>query len=138
MIDIRFDTRELEDLREKLSKEVVDKAITEGMKELAGRTLRSAKLNTPHDTGHLRRGWFIRNVDAEGILLKNSVPYAEYVEYGHRQNVGQFVPRIGKRLKSPWVEGKFYARRTEDQMRRQAASIIKPIIEKELEKLLND
>lgn len=137
-MQIKFDTSELEKLRETLDRESVDKAVKVAMEELAGRTLRSAKLNTPHDTGHLRRGWFIRKVDADGILLRNAVSYAEYVEYGHMQNVGQYVPKLGKRLKSPWVEGKFYARRTEDQMRRQAPGIIKPIIEKELEKLLND
>ena len=39
--------------------------------------------------------------------ITNPVHYASYVEFGHRQEVGRFVPAIGKRLKKPWVEGQF-------------------------------
>lgn len=41
------------------------------------------------------------------ITISNVVPYASYVEYGHSQQVGRYVPKLGKRLVSPWVDGKF-------------------------------
>lgn len=40
------------------------------------------------------------------VWLINVVEYSAYVEYGHRQMPGRFVPAIGKRLKKSWVEGR--------------------------------
>lgn len=40
------------------------------------------------------------------VWLINVVEYSSYVEYGHRQMPGRFVPAIGKRLKKSWVEGR--------------------------------
>ena len=33
--------------------------------------------------------------------------YAVYVEFGHRQTPGRYVPALGKRLKKSWVTGRF-------------------------------
>lgn len=41
------------------------------------------------------------------IEIRNPVNYASYVEYGHRQTPGRYVPAIDKKLKEGWVEGKF-------------------------------
>jgi len=40
------------------------------------------------------------------VWLVNVVEYASYVEYGHRQTPGRYVPALGKRLKLSWVEGR--------------------------------
>ena len=40
------------------------------------------------------------------IEIVNPVSYASFVEYGHRQSPGRFVPALGKRLKAGWVEGR--------------------------------
>jgi len=40
------------------------------------------------------------------VTITNATPYASYVEYGHRQTPGRYVPAIGKRLVASWVEGK--------------------------------
>ena len=40
------------------------------------------------------------------------------VEYGHRQNVGQYVPKLGKRLKAPFVEGQHFFSREMEATRR--------------------
>ena len=57
--------------------------------------------------GTLRRGWTIGEVKHEGndciIEVINPLEYASYVEYGHRQEPGRYVPAIGKRLKRAWV-----------------------------------
>ncbi len=39
------------------------------------------------------------------IEIYNPVEYASYVEYGHAQEPGRYVPAIGKRLKAGWVPG---------------------------------
>lgn len=41
------------------------------------------------------------------ITVTNPVSYASYVEYGHRQTPGRYVPALGKKLKSGWVNGQF-------------------------------
>ncbi len=85
--------------------------------EVANRILRKTKKRTPvgvyedHTGGELRRNWYISDVKRKGndiyIEIYNPTEYGPYVEYGHRQEVGRYVPAIGKRLKKPWVEGKF-------------------------------
>lgn len=92
------------------------------------------KLQTIHTGGTLRRGWIAKsqteveanssnpnNNDIEQsvyrlrveklgqtyvVWLINVVEYASYVEYGHRQTPGRYVPTLGKRLKLSWVEGR--------------------------------
>ena len=49
----------------------------------------------------------VRNGDELIITISNVVEYAGYVEYGHSQQVGRYVPKLGKRLVKPWVDGKF-------------------------------
>lgn len=60
--------------------------------------------------GTLRRMWRVESVTRRGDVYAtcviNPVQYASYVEYGHRQQPGRYVPAIGKRLVRSWVEGK--------------------------------
>lgn len=44
------------------------------------------------------------------VYVGTNVYYAPYVEMGHRQNVGQFVAKLGKRLVAPFVKAKPYLR----------------------------
>ena len=46
-----------------------------------------------------------------------------YVEYGHRQQPGRYVPAIGKRLKKGWVEGKFMLTISEQEIQKIAESV---------------
>lgn len=41
------------------------------------------KLNTPVDTGRLRRSWRIKR-DIDTVTISNNTEYAKHVEYGHR------------------------------------------------------
>ena len=70
---------------------------------------RAAKAATPRDTGGL-----VNSVRVEVDGMRGRVGYtaehAPHVEYGHRQNVGQFVPALGKRLKAPYVPGQHFFR----------------------------
>lgn len=79
--------------------------------EIAIRLLRRIKQKTPVKEGTLRNGWAIGKITQKGnsytIEIINPVEHASYVEYGHRQTPGRFVPAIGKRLKKSWVKGRF-------------------------------
>ena len=73
--------------------------LKEAMKVLA-----DTKALTPVKTGDLRNRWELTQVfkTAKGYYIQifNSLEYASYVEDGHRQQVGRFVPGI-------FVGGKF-------------------------------
>ncbi|MCI8363398.1 MAG: HK97 gp10 family phage protein [Eubacterium sp.] len=91
--------------------------------------------------GELRRAWLRDNtleVSCIGgvyrVEVKNPKEYASYVEYGHRQEPGRYVPAIAKQLKNSWVEGKFMLTKSEEEIRRTAPKFL----EKELEKWLRE
>ncbi len=73
--------------------------------ELCGRVIE----NTPRQFGDLQAAWTVGDVVKKGdtyyIEVYNNLDYAESVEDGHQQEVGRYVPAIGKRLKKPLVEG---------------------------------
>lgn len=66
------------------------------------------------------------------VEVVNPVKYASYVEYGHRQQPGRYVPAIGKRLKSGWVEGKFMLTISEDEIRASAPKVLENKLKKKL------
>ena len=90
--------------------------------------------------GTLRRGWNVKNIKLEKmaggyqVRIINPVEYASYVEYGHRQTPGRFVPAIGKRLKKGWVEGKFMLTKSEMELEQELPGII----ERKLKKLFDE
>lgn len=102
--------------------------------------------------GTLRRGWTAgKQQDAVSyaqslkvnhfggvyvIEIINPVEYAPYVEYGHRQQVGRFVPAIGKRLKNGWVEGKFMLTISEKEVKADAPRVLENKLKKKLEECL--
>ena len=66
------------------------------------------KEKTPKKTSWLQNNWKVGEVRKRGdeyvIEVYNNVEYAEAVEWGHRQKVGQYVPALGKRLKAKTVK----------------------------------
>jgi hypothetical protein len=110
-VSVRVDTRELRQFKEKLENINTDSLLKEIAADLAARLLRKVKKRTPVDTGELRRNWQVSNIRLFErfcvVEIYNSTEYAEYVEFGHRQTPGRYVPAIGKRLKKAWVPGKF-------------------------------
>ena len=105
------------------------------LKMLASQLEGDIKVNTPHRTGELEDAWFITDVAQNGdtyeILICNNKEYASYVEYGHKQKPGRYVPAIGKRLTANWVDGK-------KRMTKSAAAfeaIIDEIIRKAVEEM---
>lgn len=96
-----------------------------------GKSKGQAKLIRLTSGGTLRRGWtakteaeavgggapnqlaFIAGLKVQRIgreyqiTITNPVKYASYVEYGHRQIPGRYIPVLGKRTKAGWVKGQF-------------------------------
>ena len=128
-----------------------------------GKTLKEAdekgKMRTVHMGGTLRRGWTAKTEEAAQqrgggspaaeyaqslpvaksggsyqITVINPVNYASYVEFGHRQTPGRYVPAIGKRLKQGWVSGQYMLTISE----RQLSNIAPALLEKKLQAFLTE
>lgn len=128
-------------------------------KELAARLLRLCIKRTPVGVypegsgktgGTLRRGWtngqaasnYANSLDVQhiGSVYKidiiNPVEYAEYVEYGHRQQPGRFVPAIGKRLVHSWVHGRFMMTISEQELETIAPRVLERRIQQYMRGLI--
>ena len=143
------DYRQIKKLQEKMAefeeKELRD--FCEAMaKEIAARLLAMVIDRTPVVSGDLRRAWKADNsslsVRREGdeyvIEIINSMSYSSYVEYGHRQEPGRYVPALGKRLKKSWVNGRFMLTRSEVEMDSKMPKILEKKLERKLRELIDD
>lgn len=148
----RADFAELKKLQERLLRLEngdFDKFCNAAAKELAARLLALVIPATPvgeypDDSGKkggtLRRGW-IGNAEADGrtfarslpieksgntytVTVENTVSYASYVEFGHRQTPGRYVPAIGKKLKERFVYGQYFLTHSEEELERIAPAVL--------------
>lgn len=131
----KVDLKELKALEQRLAqleKADLDKTLKATANKIAQTLLNKVKKRTPvgvkpdldgpkadeiHDKywsgyvgGTLRDAWEVtvaREGDNYMITLLNPKEYASYVEYGHRQTPGRYVPALGKTLKASWVDGKY-------------------------------
>lgn len=62
------------------------------------------------------------------VTVTNPVYYASYVEYGHRQTPGRYVPAIGKRLVKSWVEGQHFLKLSEEELREIAPEMLEELL----------
>lgn len=145
---VKIDLRELKQFSkqlENLQKEI-DEICISLTKEMAARLLSKVIRRTPvgvkpfgkrailekywsgYVGGNLRRNWTVKEVVKEGNNYKveviNSSEYASYVEYGHRQRPGRFVPQLGKKLKKGWVQGHFMLTISTKEINEDLESII--------------
>lgn len=69
---------------------------------------RTYKSNKPNSEGEIEKGCYStktpKSKNSPAVYFGSNTEYAAYVEMGHRQNVGQFVPKLGKRLVAPEVK----------------------------------
>jgi len=72
------------------------------------------------------------------IQVVNPVKYASYVEFGHRQTPGRYVPALGKRLKEGWVDGQYFLTLSEEELERIAPSMLQAKLDKFLREVFND
>lgn len=91
--------------------------------------------------GNLRRSWTIIPIARSGnkyvICVKNISEYASFVENGHRQEVGRYVPALGKKLTKPWVEGRFMLTISENKIKGIAPKLIEKRVKEALEEAFN-
>lgn len=154
--------RQLQERLQKLERIDLDKFCRDVSKELAARLLALVIPRTPvgvypegtgKNGGTLRRGWTGgKNAAARTyaqslpitkaghvytVEVINPVEYASYVEFGHRQTPGRFVPAIGKRLKASWVDGQYFLTVSEEELQRLAPVIIQRKLEQLLREVFN-
>ena len=135
---IKIDTKGLDGLLDKVSRlsPEIDGAVSRAMADEGLSWRDDVRDNTPVDTGDLRRSWTLTGPDKKGLKfemdLANNLEYVEFVEYGHRQEPGRFVPAIGKRLVADYVPGSYMLR---DGTRRLEETL-KPAVQKEVRKAI--
>lgn len=145
----------LADKLEKLSQVDFDRFCFKAAKDIAGRLLRKVKKRTPVVYGTLRDAWAVLPVERQGdqysVVVINNLRYASYVEYGHRQEPGRFIPGYwegerfvydpdaegGMVLKKPWVEGRYMLTISTQELERQAPAILERKLYKFLKESLN-
>lgn len=92
--------------------------------------------------GNLRRNWTIGQVFKNGNMYSveviNSTFYASYVEYGHRQTPGRFVPVLGKKLKRAWVPGRFMLTISENEIKENMDAILEKKLDNILKKVFDN
>lgn len=117
----------------------VDDMINQCAHVIAEQLLTLTQGRTPVVTGNLRHGWSTE-VTKQGnvyrITIANPVEYASYVEYGHSQTPGRFVPAIGKRLVSAWVNGKFMMSISVREVAGKAPSYVETYVARKLKEAL--
>lgn len=146
MISGEVDFAQLEELAKNLEKIDVDAMCRHMAKKTAAKLLRTVKSATPRgETQTLVRNWNVSannnpTVTKKGseyeVTLKNNTYYADYVEHGHRQQPGRYVPAIGKRLKRAWVPGKHFVLKSEIKVRRELPKLVKAEMKRWIKKEL--
>ena len=95
------------------------KEIGQSAKRIGVQAIRTLKINTPVDTGALRKAWTVEGPSVSGggwvIRVSNPTEYASYVESGHRT-----------RDQKNWVPGQFFMRNSLNAIDSQLPDLITP------------
>ncbi len=146
--------RNLQKAVQRLADQDLDKFLLQISNEIAARVLSSVIKLTPTGDysnlvgdygkglkgGTLKRNWrsvVFKEGDAYTILIYNPIVYAVYVEYGHRQEKGRFVPALGKKLVAGWVEGRFMLKKAVMNLESNADRLIGRRLQEYIERALN-
>lgn len=100
----------------------------EALSELGSVYLSFVKPATPARTTNLRSGWDASPpvISGHSVTITNPIFYASYVDLGHRQHPGQFVPPLMKRLKASWVNGKHFTEKAENSTKAAIPRVVQP------------
>ena len=94
------------------------------------------KANEPVVTGNLRRSITSSDVKLNGneysMTIGSSLEYVKYAEEGHKQEVGKYVPAIGKKLKKEFVPGNHVIKDSVDLYQQKLIKRIQERVEKEV------
>ncbi|MBR6400790.1 MAG: hypothetical protein IKS17_06160, partial [Firmicutes bacterium] len=81
---------------------------------------------------------YVKYGNVLSIKAVNPTYYGDYVEHGHRQHKGKFIPAIGKKLVRSYVPGRHFAQESEDMVQSQAESVIVKETEKAIKEALKN
>ena len=94
------------------------------------------KANEPVVTENLRRSITSGEVELNGneysMTVGSSLSYVRYAEEGHKQEVGKYVPAIGKKLKKEFVPGNHVIKDSVDLHQSKLIKRIQERVEKEV------
>ena len=162
---VDFNLKDFTDFKDSLIKlsqsgsiQAFNKKVVENM---ASVYVREAKLNTPvgkrsvkfmqhgkiqtkyFDSEHTRQSWSVGkyqlNNQSGKVEVFNTSSYASFLNDGHRQEVGRFLPWIGQskggvmqggRLKKPWVDGAYMHEKAEKVLSKNAKRIMEITLKK--------
>ena len=151
---LKWDIRELTDFGDRVGDvKNLDKYLSKAPQEIAKKLHQMLITNTPVDFGTLQAFWqteenysYIVEKTGSGyeVTLINRAIYALWVNDGHRQRPGRFIPGYwegkhfrydpnadgGMVLKKSWVDGKFFVEKSILQVENSA--VIEKIINKQL------
>lgn len=82
----------------------LQQAIDRALEIIGGKAESYAKLRCPTKTSRLKNSITHVQEDEKTEVVGSNVKYSVFVELGHHQQVGRYVPAIGKRLVNDWVE----------------------------------
>lgn len=123
----------------KIESESLKQSILKSTRRVRTFGMREVKSLTPVDSGHLRRVWHFDEPSIVGLTIVmniyNNADYASYVESGHRQTPGRYVPAIGKKLKASWVPGNHMLMSTLFEIDAQMPNLLTPEFNKAMEEL---
>lgn len=91
-------------------KRITEQAAARALEKMGGTAETYAKKICPVKTGRLKGSITHQKEGNDTMWVGTNVEYAPYVELGHDQEVGRYVPAIGKRLVASHVEGKPFIR----------------------------
>lgn len=164
-MSVNFDLKDFTDFKDSLIKlcqsgniQAFNKKVVENMARVY---VREAKLNTPvgkrsvkfmqhgkiqtkyFDSEHTRQSWSVGkyqlNNKSGKVEVFNTSSYASFLNDGHRQEVGRFLPWIGQskggvmqggRLKKPWVDGAYMHEKAEKVVNKNAKRIMEITLKK--------
>lgn len=91
--------------------------------------------------GTLKRSWTVGDIQKTGdgyrVEIFNPTEYASYVEYGHRQEPGRYVPALGRTLKKGWTPGKLMMTISEKEIEKAAPKLLEKKLEEYLRRCLD-
>ena len=88
-------------------KKATNEAIYNALEIIGDKAADYAAGLAPVDTSNLKQHITSEvSKDEKAVYIGTNVEYAPYVEFGHHQEVGRYVPAIGKRLVREFVPAK--------------------------------
>lgn len=108
-MEFKIDGLDEELLKIKGFRKALDKEIVEELNDAGIDWRDDLRVNIHKVSGELADKTNLIDAKKKGntftVGVSNNLEYAEDYEYGHRQEVGKFVPALGKRLKKSFVKG---------------------------------